>query len=139
MTVLEIAKACEVAPHIVRYYTRIGLLRPACNAQNGYRVYTQSDAARLRFIRRAQGLGFTLKEAAGIIDCKEQKQSPCPLVRRIIERRIEENRNKLQELTRLQARMEKAFKQWSGMADEVPAGDALCHLIESFDADKNGR
>lgn len=111
MTVLEIAKACEVAPHVVRYYTRIGLLRPAYNARNRYRLYTESDAARLRFIRRAQRRGFTLKEVARIIDCQEQRQSPCALVRRLIERRIEENRDKLQELTRLQARMERAFEQ----------------------------
>lgn len=135
MTVVELARKSRIAPHVVRYYTRIGLLRPACNSQNGYRAYEQLDVARLRFIRQAQSLGFTLKEIARIFEESRQRKSPCPTVREIIQRRIKENRAELNKLMRLQTRMEKALVQWSKMPDGVPDGETVCHLIESVAED----
>ncbi|WP_369408873.1 MerR family transcriptional regulator [endosymbiont of Lamellibrachia barhami] len=46
----------------MRYYLRIGLIQPAAQQENGYRLFTLHDAARLRFIRMAKYLGFTLNE-----------------------------------------------------------------------------
>lgn len=137
MTVLELARKSGVSPHVVRYYTRLGLLRPLSNPQNGYRMFTEPDVARLKFIRKAQSLGFTLKEITQIFKESSRGESPCPNVRRIIERRIEENREALNELMKLQTRMEQALVRWSKMPDGVPDGNTVCHLIES--ATDNGK
>ena len=131
MTVLELARKSGEEPHVIRYYTRMGLPRPAVDPRNSYRVYEPLDVARVRFIRKAQGLGFTLKEIARIFDESRDRESPCPGVREIIKRRIEENRRKLDELARLQTRMERADAPWSKMPDGVPDGQSVCHLIES--------
>lgn len=131
MTVVELARKSGVAPHVVRYYTRIGLLRPALDPRNGYRAYEPFDVARVLFVRKAQGLGFTLKEVARIFEESSRRSSPCPGVREIIKRRIKENREKLNDLARLQTRMERADAQWSRMPDAVPDGQSVCHLIES--------
>lgn len=135
MTVVELARKSGVAPHVVRYYTRIGLLHPASNLQNSYRAYEQLDVARLRFIRQAQSLGFTLKEIAQIFEESRRRKSPCPTVREIIQRRIKENSDELNKLMRLQTRMEKALIQWRKMPDGVPDGETVCHLIESVAED----
>jgi MerR family copper efflux transcriptional regulator len=58
----QLAKRGGVRIDTVRYYERNGLLAPRSRLASGYRRYGEIELARLRFIRRAQGLGFTLKE-----------------------------------------------------------------------------
>jgi MerR family Zn(II)-responsive transcriptional regulator of zntA len=132
LTVTELARRSGATPHAVRYYTRMGLLRPERNPDNGYRLYAYREVAWLRFIRQAKRLGYTLNEIREIMQDSDQGQSPCPRVREILLRRIDGNRRQLEELMALQARMEQALKQWAGMPDGIPDGHSVCHLIESF-------
>lgn len=132
MTVNELAKLSGTTPHAVRYYTRMGLLRPERNPDNGYRLYKPREIGWLQFIRQAKRLGYTLNEIREIMHDSEQEKSPCPRVREILSRRIEENRRQLQQLMALQERMEEALAQWADMPDGVPDGHSVCHLIESF-------
>ena len=62
MTVHELARRVGIAAHVVRYYTQRGFLRPDRNPRNGYRAYGESDLHRLRFICRAQIVGFSLSD-----------------------------------------------------------------------------
>ena len=132
MTVRDVAKLANVEPEVVRYYTRIGLIVPQRNPDNGYKLYGHKDVNHLIFIRKAKQLGFTLKEIRKILDHATDGTSPCPLVRSIIEKRIEENRQRINDMTRLQASMEKAVQQWQKLPDGIPDGDTVCILIESF-------
>ncbi len=131
MKVREVALASGVADHIVRYYTRIGLLKPSRSPHNRYKQYKDSDVSRLRFIRQAKSLGYTLGEIAKIFREVSRRNSPCPLVRQIIAARIKENRSKLNELAALQKRMERALGKWSKLPDRMPEGESVCYLIES--------
>jgi DNA-binding transcriptional MerR regulator len=132
LTVTELANRSGATPHAVRYYTRMGLLRPERNPDNGYRLYQYREVGWLRFIQQAKRLGYTLNEIREIMHDSEQDQSPCPRVREILLRRIDENRRQLEELMALQTRMEQALEQWADMPDGVPDGHSVCHLIESF-------
>jgi DNA-binding transcriptional MerR regulator len=131
ITASVLAKKADVPVYTVRHYTRIGLLQPYRNSQNGYKVYNPSDAVRLRFILAAKDLGFTLAEINHILDKAEHGNSPCPMVRDIVANRIEENKKKIKELQRLQKKMESSLKDWEKMLDSMPNGDSVCHLIES--------
>jgi MerR family transcriptional regulator, Zn(II)-responsive regulator of zntA len=131
ITASVLAKKADVPIYTVRHYTRIGLLQPYRNTQNGYKVYNPSDAARLRFILAAKDLGFTLAEINHILDKAEHGNSPCPMVRDIVAHRIEENKKKIKELQRLQKKMESSLRDWEKMHDSMPNGDSVCHLIES--------
>ena len=51
LTVNELAIQANTAAHVVRYYTRIGLIEPSAQQENGYRLFSSRDANRLRFIR----------------------------------------------------------------------------------------
>ncbi len=132
MMVTELARAASVTPHVVRHYTRIGLLKPFRNEGNGYKLYNRNDLHRLMFIRRAKYLGYTLADIRGILDEARHGNSPCPHVRLIIQKRIEQNRLKLVELTRLQDRMEDAIEEWRSLPDGMPDGNSVCYLIESM-------
>ena len=131
MSVRDIARRSDVPVHTVRYYTRIGLLKPARNRHNRYKQYKDSDVSRLRFIRQAKSLGYTLTEIGEIFYESSRGNTPCPMVRRIIESRIKENRSRLDELTGLQRRMERALVEWSKLPDGVPDSETVCYLIES--------
>ena len=131
MTAQLLSDYCGVPVEIVRYYTRRGLLKPVRNRRNNYNSYPESNAARLRFIRRAKNLGYKLSEIVEIFEQSDRGDSPCPLAREIIERRIVENRKKVDEMLQLQSRIEAASVHWATLPDKVPDGNTICHLIES--------
>ena len=132
MTASILAKRTNVPLFTVRYYTRIGLLKPSRDLRNGYKVYKPADKDRLKFITSAKGLGFTLGEIEKILDHAAHGDSACPMVREIVDRRIEENKAKIRELQRLQRRLESASQIWKSMRDSEPNGHSVCRLIESF-------
>ena len=68
-----LAKRAGVAIDTVRYYERNGLLAPRARLASGYRRYGELEVSRLRFIRRAQALGFTLKEVRELLALSAQR------------------------------------------------------------------
>jgi MerR family Zn(II)-responsive transcriptional regulator of zntA len=132
MTASGLAKRANVPLFTIRYYTKIGLLKPGRDLKNGYKVYRQSDKDRLKFITAAKELGFTLSEIEEILDRAAHNKTPCPMVRDIVERRVEENKRKIRELKRLQTRLENAAEMWKTMKNSMPDGHSVCRLIESF-------
>ncbi|MBT8128905.1 MAG: MerR family transcriptional regulator [Gammaproteobacteria bacterium] len=132
LKVIDLATRSGATPHAIRYYTRMGLLRPRRNPDNGYHIYDYHDVRWLRFIQQAKRLGYTLNEIREIMHDTDAGQSPCQRVREILQCRVVENHRKMEELTALQDRMELALEQWSGIPDCDPDGDSVCHLIEAF-------
>jgi MerR family Zn(II)-responsive transcriptional regulator of zntA len=132
MTAAILAKRTETPIFTVRYYTRIGLLKPSRDLRNGYKVYKQADKDRLKFINAAKALGFTLAEIEEILDRAVHGDSPCPTVRDIVKKRIIENKEKIRQMKRLQSRLEKAAEMWETLPDAEPDGLSVCRLIESF-------
>lgn len=136
MKVGEIARHTGLSAHTVRYYERIGLLDAARDSENNYRRFGAPALARLRFVRQAKRLGFSLREIREILETCASGESPCPMVRDIVRARIAENRLRIDALQRLQARLEEALRQWAGMPDGEPDGHAVCRLIEAIAADE---
>jgi DNA-binding transcriptional MerR regulator len=138
MHVNELARESGVAPHVVRYYTQMGLLQPRRDPKNRYREYAEPDVYRLRFIRRAKRLGFTLRDVKAILHDVDHGVAPCPDVRKLIRVRASENRDRLRELKRLQQRVEEAIALWDTMPDRPPDHKSLCHLIDAVATAKGG-
>lgn len=136
MIVNELAKTAGVNPSVVRYYSRIGLLRPIRNPDNGYRDYSAKDVNRVRFIRKAQWLGFTLKDVETILDHAASGKSPCRNVRRLIIERMLENQQRLIHLQAIQHRMEAAIESWKWLPDGPPNQEHVCDLIAGLECDE---
>ena len=124
MTASVLAKRADVPLFTVRYYTRIGLLKPSRDLRNGYKIYRPGDKDRLRFITSAKNLGFTLNEIEEILDHATEGDSPCPMVREIVQRRIEENKAKIQELKKPPKTARKGCRRL-GIDGELRAGWSL--------------
>lgn len=133
LTVSELSKATQTTPDAIRHYVRIGLLKPSRDPDNDYKLFSDDDIKRAKFIHRAKGLGFTLRDIQTIFNHSNDGRSPCPAVRDMIRQRIDENRSKLAELNSLQQHMNDALEKWKSMPDGEPDGEAICHLIESVD------
>ena len=128
----ELAKRGDVTAETVRHYTREGLLTPTRHPDNGYQLYSSTDAERLQFIQRARKLGFSIAEIRDILTHADQGDSPCPLVRDLLANRLPQIRHRIAELEALAQRMEQALESWQAMPDGTPDGHSLCRLIESF-------
>ena len=133
LRVADLARAAGVDAHVARFYARIGLIRATKVTANGYRQFVPLDVKRVRFIRTAQGLGFSLAEIKEIMRRSWRRRTPCPLVRDIIVKRLAETGERLLTLQELQSRMLHAIDRWQTMPDGVPNGDVICALIETMD------
>ena len=135
LTVAKLAKRANVAPHVVRLYARKGLLPSTTRTIHGYRLFGEADVVRLRFIRVAQSLGFTLAEIREITDMARRSQSPCPQVRATVSHRLKETWEELRYLEQITEHMRNAIQKWDDMPDKVPTGHEVCHLIETIGAE----
>ncbi len=121
MLVRDLAMRVGVSPDTVRYYVRIGLLRPVRDQHNGYRLFTDRDIDRLRYIREAKALGLTLREirclaAAGHIDARGMTA--------LLERRLVDTRRRISELTALSRRICAVLTCSNAEAARSPVGSA---------------
>ena len=72
-TISKAAARAGVGVETIRYYQRLGLIEEPGKPVEGYRIYPEQTIAQIRFIKRAQELGFTLKEAKILVELGEEK------------------------------------------------------------------
>jgi MerR family copper efflux transcriptional regulator len=94
-----LAKRAGVAIDTVRYYERNGLLTPRARLASGYRRYGELEVSRLRFIRRAQVLGFTLKEVRELLALSAKRD--VARVKRTAQAKFDDVERRIAELTRV--------------------------------------
>lgn len=131
MIVSELAQQAGIPAHVVRYYARIGLLKPNRHPENGYKLFRRDDVQRLHFIKQAKALGFKLNEIEELLNQAYQEKTVRPDVRRILEQRIAQSQTKINRLECQVKHMESALKRWETIPDGAPSGEILCPLIES--------
>lgn len=97
-TIGRLAKAVGVNVQTVRYYERLHLLSPAERRPSGYRLYGSNEERRLRFIKNAQALGFTLREIQGLLNLRVNSKARCGDVQRKAQAKLEQVRGKMRDL-----------------------------------------
>lgn len=132
MKVSELANALDITPDTVRYYTRAGFLEPKKNSINGYKEYSRAEKNRLRFIVNARQIGFSVKDIEKILNHANKDDSACPMVRKLIEERLQQTEEKFQQIKRLRNNMKMAIEKWQMLPDKSSSDDMICHLIDSF-------
>jgi DNA-binding transcriptional MerR regulator len=130
MKVSQLAKVLNTTPDTVRYYSRIGLIMPIKNTENGYKSYNQQAQQRLKFILSARQLDFSVEEIKEILLVADNGSTACPLVREIVEHRLAETEKKFNDALILRNVLRSAIDDWKSKPDKSPTGDMLCHLIQ---------
>ena len=135
----EVAKATGVSIHTVRYYERLGLLPLAQRTESGYRVYEHTAEERLRFIRQAQALGFSLAEIKEIVRLKYSRQSPCDCVRGLLKQKLQQVQQQMKELSRFRKTLQAALKRSERLRRLPHEASGICPLIEIDGAGRSSR
>jgi MerR family mercuric resistance operon transcriptional regulator len=131
LTIGGLAKSCNVPTSTVRFYERRGLLTPDARTQSNYRTYSGSSAERLKFIRAAQATGFSLKDIREMLSLTYSDEPPCAEVAALIKRRLDDVKQRLGELKRIDRALSRALKSCcKGEPD-------WCHEIERLKGRKS--
>ena len=101
ITIGKLAKDIGIGAGALRYYERLGLLPPASRTASGYRMYGAAAAKRLRFIRRAQALGFSLEEIAELLALSDNPRARARDVKRVTQAKIADIERRIEALKRV--------------------------------------
>jgi MerR family copper efflux transcriptional regulator len=101
LTIGKVARQAEVPINTIRFYEREGLIPPPARRPSGYRDYPADTVKRLRFIRRAKDLGFTLGEITELLQLTERSQHDMAGMKRAAEAKLALVEAKLAELQRM--------------------------------------
>ncbi|MBA4063071.1 MAG: heavy metal-responsive transcriptional regulator [Isosphaera sp.] len=123
----EVAEQAGVNVETLRFYERKGILAEPPRRASGYREYPPETVERVRFIKRAQELGFSLKEVQDLLDLRQTARAKAGRVRKVAEAKLEEIDHKIRDL--------EAMKK--SLTDLLCACDgqktiASCPIIESL-------
>ncbi len=132
-TIGEVARQAEVGIDTVRYYERSHLLPEAQRRPSGYRQYDQDDVRRLRFIRRAKELGFTLAEIRELLALSADRERGVRGVKDRAETRLAEVERRIQELKQIRRGLTRliAACPGHGALDSCPILTALGEEVTS--------
>ena len=101
LTIGRLAKGAGVGVQTIRFYERKGLLVQPPRHGPEYRQYTADHVTRIRFIQKAQGLGFSLKEIKGLMELGSTRRATCADVMKKTDRKLQEVRSKIRDLQRV--------------------------------------
>lgn len=122
----DIARLLGVSADTLRYYEKIGLLPRVGRSGAGLREYGERDVSRLRFIQRAQKMGFSLAEIAHLLAMRENPQQARDDVRTLTAAKLDEVEARLKELTLLRDELRLLLNLCRGAKDGCP-------IIETID------
>jgi len=97
----KLASQAGVGIETVRFYERKGLLDEPPRGESGYRLYPPQAVIRLRFIRHAKELGFSLPEIRDLLSLRSSSEASCADVRRQIRAKVDDVQEKIQSLRRM--------------------------------------
>lgn len=127
----ELAEAAGVGVETIRYYERRGLLAQPPRRASGYRQYAPLTVRRVRFIRRAQTLGFTLKEAEELLALRVDDERSCADVRALARAKLEDIERRVAELQQMGRALERVARRCRGRG---PTSE--CPILEVLDEEE---
>ena len=130
MRTREVADRAGVNTQTLRYYERRGLLAEPPRSAAGYRDYPASVVAVLRFVKRAQELGFTLGEVEELLGLEDGGPESCDAVRQLAEAHMAELDRKIADLRRMRASLGDLVATC-----ERPKPDRSCPLLAAIESD----
>ena len=131
-TIGQMAKQAGVNIETVRFYEREGLIPEPPRKSSGYRQYSPDFVKRILFIKRAQTLGFSLKEIAELLDLRVEPDTACDEVRERVETKLTNIEEKIRTLERLRAILGELVKACN---QRQPTNE--CPVLEALDTGDN--
>lgn len=122
----DVTRLTGLSADTLRYYEKIGLLRPVSRSPSGVRAYDERDLSRLRFIQRAKTMNFSLDEIARLLEMREDPQHARDEVRELTHQKLYEVESHMKELGTLR-------KELALLLNLCRSSEAGCPIIEGLD------
>jgi MerR family mercuric resistance operon transcriptional regulator len=129
LSIGELSMATGVNIETIRYYERVGVISHPPRTRSGRRVYVPENRRQLSFVRRARELGFSLAEIKTMLALGGARRMSCREVKRLAMRHLEDIRERIDDLRRLEATFAKTVRQCRG--DATPECPLLDDLMTS--------
>lgn len=126
----EVAKLFGISRDTLRHYERRGLIRAPERSAGGYRLYSAAAVERVRLIRGALAIGFTVEELAAILRQRDRGEAPCGQVVELAQQKLEQLDERIAELCRLREALARTLREWKGCIRRTDSGPA--RLLETF-------
>ena len=144
LTIGQVAREAGIGVETVRFYEREGLLEHPARRSSGYREFQTDAVARLRFIKQAQRLGFTLREIKELLALKIDPDSKRAQVRERALTKIADIERRIKELKRMKKALAPLIEACDGQGklEGCPSLDAIdssCHLPAPESSTRRGR
>jgi DNA-binding transcriptional MerR regulator len=130
MQIGQVAQSTGLSIDTIRFYEKQGLVHAPPRSSGGYRVYDDRDVERFQFVSRAQNLGFSLQEIRELLVIESRKGNSCSHVHDLIATKIDQVKEKIAELKRIESRLTKAQKQCN--AALMKSCSAECLVLEEL-------
>ncbi|HYX53267.1 MAG TPA: MerR family transcriptional regulator [Candidatus Limnocylindrales bacterium] len=127
----ELARHAHVSRDTLRYYERMKLLPKPQRLANGYRCYAPAALARIKLIRAALGIGFTVDELKEILAQRDRGEAPCKRVHELALQKAQALESRIAELKDLQRTLRKAIRTWEQRLQSTAPGKRA-GLLELF-------
>jgi MerR family copper efflux transcriptional regulator len=121
----KVARQAGVGVETIRFYERQGLLTTPIRKDSGYRLYPEHVLGRIRFIKRAKELGFSLREIKELLELRRNSSAPCEDVCEKAQAKIANIEGKIAMLTKMKQALSELFA-----ACQVRASLADCPILE---------
>lgn len=127
LTIGRLAKQVGLGIETVRFYERQGLIEPPPRTDSNYRIYPEEEVTRLRFIKKAKGLGFTLNEIKELLFIRHDPNATKADIKNRTLNKIEDVKQKISDLTRIKMALEHLVSTCDGHGplEECPILEAL--------------
>ena len=133
MLIGDVARLSNVTPATIRFYEELGLLTQPKRSQAGYRHYCETAIEELRFIKKGQGLGFSLEEIGEILKISRAGEAPCALVLDLAQRNLATADERIRQLHLFRDRLAGLIARWKDRSPASCGNDGLCEIINSAD------
>jgi len=128
LTIGQVARQASVGVETIRFYEREGLVPAPPRRPSGYRQYAPDTVRRIRFIRRAKELGFTLSEIDDLLSLRVDPDTTCADVRSIARAKIADVERKMSELGRIKDVLERLARSCRGKGPT-----SACPILDVLD------
>ncbi len=130
LTIGQLAAQGGVRVSTLRYYDRLGLLRPGRRSAGGFRLYDEEALQRLRFIRSAQALGIPLREVRRILAVRDEGLAPCHHVLELLSGQVRRLQDQMTRLAALHGDLAELLKELEGRVPPGARRAAECPCLE---------
>jgi len=129
----EAARATGLSVDAIRFYQRERLLKPPPRTEGGFRLFGADHIQNLRFIRKAQELGFSLSDIRQLLYVQNGKGETCSHVRDLLQQKLAAVRGKIGELNRLEGKLKAGLRKCNQeLKSKRECLDGHCPVLEQI-------